>query len=429
MIGGMSPEEFQNYLGLLSRLLRLRATERESIEEELRSHLEERLAALTAEGIEPARAISMALAEFGDAAALAAEFTAVSRYYKKRWIMRLTVGSIAASIVMAAVLVSYWPGGPARLTQNEAQAQQGEKVKETPALNPEKVDANAQTRAKLEKLVNSDFVDTPLSQVFDFYANKLDVQFLMDTRVLADAGITSDTSITKNLKNVPADMILRCIFRDLGEMTYYLDNGVIIVTTQDEANSRLETQVYRIDDLIYSPPMSKNKEATDFTFAKKPNKVNYDSLIELISGTILPQTWDVVGGPASICPYRGTLVISQTADGHQEIQKLLKDLRQSINPDIEDEARSVPTSFGAEIHQKIDKLFKDLRQSARIDNGDEPTSGAGSMGGTGGSMSGVESSNKEPEKKDAAQPSSEKEKKVPRDPRSGGVGGSGGGMF
>jgi len=113
MIGGMTPEEFQNYLGLLSRLLRLRATERESIEEELRSHLEERLAALTAEGIEPARAISMALAEFGDAAALAAEFTAVSRYYKKRWIMRLTVGSIAASIVMAAVLVSYWPGGPA----------------------------------------------------------------------------------------------------------------------------------------------------------------------------------------------------------------------------------------------------------------------------------------------------------------------------
>ncbi|MGW8256700.1 MAG: permease prefix domain 1-containing protein, partial [Thermoguttaceae bacterium] len=78
MNAGMSPDEFQNYLGLLSRLLRLKATEREAIAEELRSHLEERVATLTAEGIEPARAISMALAEFGDAAALAAEFTAVS---------------------------------------------------------------------------------------------------------------------------------------------------------------------------------------------------------------------------------------------------------------------------------------------------------------------------------------------------------------
>ena len=97
MTGGMSPEEFQNYLGLLSRLLRLRAIEREEIAEELRCHLEERLAVLTAQGIEPTRAVSMALAEFGDAAALAAEFTAVSQIYKRRWIMRLTVGSIVAS--------------------------------------------------------------------------------------------------------------------------------------------------------------------------------------------------------------------------------------------------------------------------------------------------------------------------------------------
>lgn len=215
MVGGMSPEEFRNYLGLLSRLLRLKATERESIEEELRSHLEERLAALTAKGIEPARAVSMALAEFGDAAALAAEFTAVSRLYKRRWIMRLTVGSMAASIIMAAVLVSYWPGGPARLTQNEAQAQQEEKAgpgrqskQEKPALNAsEKPDANAVTRAKLEKLAKAAFVDTPLSQVLDYFAHELDVQFLMDHRPLSDAGITSDTPVTFYLNDVPAEMM------------------------------------------------------------------------------------------------------------------------------------------------------------------------------------------------------------------------------
>jgi hypothetical protein len=393
MIGGMSPEEFQNYLGLLSRLLRLRATERESIEEELRSHLEERLAALTAEGIEPARAISMALAEFGDAAALAAEFTAVSRYYKRRWIMRLTVGSIAASIIMAAVLVSYWPVGPMQLTQSMAQAQQGEKVKETPApAVPEKLDANAQTRAKLEKLVDSEFVETPLSQVLDFYAHKLDVQFLMDNKPMNDAGITSDTPVTFNLKNVPAEMILRRIFRDLGDITYYFDNGVIILTTQDEANCRLETQVYRIDDLMYSPPVAKNKETTDI-FTKKPIKVNYDALIDLVTSTVRPQTWDAVGGPGSICPYRGTLVISQTADVHQEIQKMLKDLRQSINPDIEDEPTPKDGSMG----------------------GGMGWMGGGKGGGMGGRIGGMgvmESSNKEPEKKDEAQPSSEKEKKV-----------------
>ena len=48
-------------------------------------------------------------------------------------------------------------------------------------------------------------------------------------------------------------MMLRWILRDLGDITYYLDNGVVIVTTRDEADSRLETQVYRVDDLIYFP--------------------------------------------------------------------------------------------------------------------------------------------------------------------------------
>jgi hypothetical protein len=392
MIGGMSSEEFQNYLGLLSRLLRLRAKERESIEEELRSHLEERLAALTAEGIEPARAVSMALAEFGDAAALAAEFTAVSRYYKRRWIMRLTVGSIAASIIMAAVLVSYWPAGPVNLTQNSALAQQGEKVKETPAPDPE-LDANAQTRAKLNKLIGAEFAEQPLSIVLDYVADKINVQFHMDMKALSQSGVTSDTPITFNLKNVPAEMVLRLILRDIGDhtsgdCTYYLDNGVIIVTTTDEADTRSETQVYRIDDLIYSSPITKGKETSDI-FAKKPNKVKYDSLIDLIKSTVHTNCWDDVGGVGSICPYRGTLVISQTADVHQEIQKLLKDLRLSINQDIEDDITP---------------------QSRR---------GGGGMGGMNGAIGGVESSNKEPEKKDSGQPPSEKGKKSPKDSREG----------
>jgi hypothetical protein len=208
----------------------------------------------------------------------------------------------------------------------------------------------------------------------------------MDGKSINESGITSDTPITFHLKDVPAEMVLRLIFRDIG-LTYCLDNGVIIVTTPDEAESRLETQVYRIDDLVYSPPIEKKRESTDI-FSKKPN---YDSLIVLITSTIRSTSWDEVGGPCSISPYRGTLVISQTADVHQEIQKLLKDLRQSINPEIDDEVR--PPSRGGAM--------------------------GGGMGVMGGSMGSVESSNKEPEKKDAAQPSSEKEKKGPKDPRRG----------
>ncbi len=244
----------------------------------------------------------------------------------------------------------------------------------------EKPDANAQTRAKLEKLTKAEFADTPLSQVLDYFAHELDIQFHMDVKPLSEAGITPDTPVTFDLHNVPAEMILRWVLRDLGDITYYLDNGVIIVTTKDEACSRLETQVYRVDDLIFYPLAAKSKETTDGS-ANEPNKIYYDSLMELITGAVRSQTWAGVGGPGSISPYRGTLVISQTAEVHQEIQKLLKDLRKSMNPDIEDE----------------------FNPSYRY-----------GVGGMSGSISSVESRSKESEKKDAAKPSPEKEKKGPK---------------
>jgi hypothetical protein len=364
MTVGMTPEEFQNYLGLLSRLLRLKATECKAIEAELRSHLEERLAALTAEGVEQARAVSMALAEFGDAAALAAEFTAVSRLYERRWIMRFSIGSIAASILVAALIIGYWPGGPVQLTQNTAQAQPAENTREIPpALGRVTLDANAETQAKLEKLSSIEFVEIPLGQVVDKLSETTNIQFLLDRRVLEEAGITTDSPITFKLKGVPVEMLLRMILRDLG-LTYYLDNGVVIITTPEEAEARLETRVYRVDDLVVT------RSANQFvggmpgaaTDENNPINVDYGCLIEVITTTIKPSTWDAVGGPGSIAPYRGTLCISQTAEVHGEIKKLLEDLRQSINKDIVDD-------FSPKSDRAVGR-------------------GGGMMGGRGGRMSG-----------------------------------------
>jgi hypothetical protein len=52
-----------------------------------------------------------------------------------------------------------------------------------------------------------------------------------------------------------------------------------------------------------------------------------DDLIEVITGTIFPTTWDCVGGPGSIAPAGGMLVISQTQEVHRQIEELLGKLR------------------------------------------------------------------------------------------------------
>ena len=64
---------------------------------------------------------------------------------------------------------------------------------------------------------------------------------------------------------------------------------------------------------------------------------DFDSLIEVITGTIDPTTWDAVGGPGSISPFESSLslVITQTRDTHRHIEALLEELR--------DRQRGVPT--------------------------------------------------------------------------------------
>src|SRR5262245_57266800 len=106
----MSDREFENYLTLLAGLLRLDARQRGAIADEMRSHLEDRLDELLARGISRDAAVRQALAEFGDAAGLAGQFVSISRNRKRRWLMRLTTFSVAATVLLAAGLAIFWPG-------------------------------------------------------------------------------------------------------------------------------------------------------------------------------------------------------------------------------------------------------------------------------------------------------------------------------
>ena len=69
----MPEREFELYLSVLSRLLRLNPQQKDAIADELRDHLEERFEELVRSGVPRDDAIRQALDEFGDAAGLAVE--------------------------------------------------------------------------------------------------------------------------------------------------------------------------------------------------------------------------------------------------------------------------------------------------------------------------------------------------------------------
>ncbi len=70
---------------------------------------------------------------------------------------------------------------------------------------------------------------------------------------------------------------------------------------------------------------------------------DFDTLIELITSTIAPQTWDTVGGPGAIdgFPTNLSLVVSQTQEVHEEIADLLDQLRRLQDLQVTIEVRFI----------------------------------------------------------------------------------------
>jgi hypothetical protein len=114
-------------------------------------------------------------------------------------------------------------------------------------------------------------------------------------------------------------------------LTFDINDEVLMITTPEYAESHLETMVYPVADLIGAEPVGEHRERGGDTEADSKGQYDFDSIIELITSTVKPTTWDAVGGPSSVAPSEHTLsiVVSQTQEVHEEIAKLLAELRRA----------------------------------------------------------------------------------------------------
>jgi hypothetical protein len=73
-----------------------------------------------------------------------------------------------------------------------------------------------------------------LTSVLDFYRNVVGVSFAVDWAALEKAGVTQDTPVSLELKNVPADLGLRYILRSAdpkAQLIYRIEDGAVVITT------------------------------------------------------------------------------------------------------------------------------------------------------------------------------------------------------
>jgi general secretion pathway protein D len=104
-------------------------------------------------------------------------------------------------------------------------------------------------------------------------------------------------------------------------------------------------------------------------------QADFDSLIELITSTVKPTSWDTVGGPGSIAGFETnlSLVVSQTQEVHEEIVDLLEQLRKLQDLQVTVEVRFITleddfferigVDFNFEIPTNIDRPYQIFGQT------------------------------------------------------------------
>lgn len=155
-----------------------------------------------------------------------------------------------------------------------------------------------------------DFPDnTPLAEIATYLSEEYGAPILLDTVALDELGIGADESVGISIRDVRLGQAMRLMLEPL-ELTYVIDGGVLLVTSEDEAFSKLTVAVYDVRDLLLNG--------------------EFDPLIEIITAAIASDSWaENGGGEAEIraYPQRGSLVISQTTTVHEEIAAFLEAMR------------------------------------------------------------------------------------------------------
>lgn len=175
---------------------------------------------------------------------------------------------------------------------------------------------SGEVESRLGHPIILDVIDVPLRETLGIVSKAAGVRIEIDRKALADVGIDPQTPVTFGPYSMPARSLLKRMLTN-HDLTYVVRDGVVLVTTPEEANAKLRTRVYPVGDLLHGL-VPRSHQAAD-----------HDSLIDLITGEIAPTTWEDVGGPGACTGYGETIVVSQIDEVQQEIERLLAALRMS----------------------------------------------------------------------------------------------------
>jgi Flp pilus assembly secretin CpaC/tetratricopeptide (TPR) repeat protein len=223
--------------------------------------------------------------------------------------------------------------------------------------------------SKLSTTISVDFRNRPLDEVVgEVRTLSGGLNIILEQTALQYAGIDSNMPVTLTLNNVSVKTVLNAVLNQ-AQLTYYVKEGIIYVTTKEARASHKQTRTFGVHDLIvprddmanltnvnrdagvpvstngstsgregYDPPANNGQWQTRRTGATLEKQ-----LIQMITSTIAPETWKgtAAGGTGTIeyYPMGMTLVVSQSSDIQEQIEELIRRLRELQEVQITVEVR------------------------------------------------------------------------------------------
>ena len=252
----MPEQEFEIYLTLLSRLLRLNPAQKAAISDELRDHLEERLETLIQEGASREQAIKAAMEEFGDVTGLALDLTKASRTPLRKIAVRSTIAVSAFAVLIVGWLTFFVPEH--RIAAPHVVHADQPKTVEEQAKNVVVLDARAEISGLQDDELFPEFLaasttvqfeDVPLHEACRFLEATHKVPVALHRSALADFGLDADLPVNLNLKEISFEEVLNQLTRKSG-LAWHVDGGLVQISTTEQEESRYLTRQYDLSELV-----------------------------------------------------------------------------------------------------------------------------------------------------------------------------------
>ena len=167
------------------------------------------------------------------------------------------------------------------------------------------------TEARIETTLRQpakgfDFFEVPLADAVEQLADVLgevsDFSILLDRDALDEIGIDTGTPVTAEYQGISYKSALRLMLKPL-DLEYVIKNEVLMITTVERAEEMPDVRIY---------PM------------KDEWNLSSGELIECLTSTVAPSSWEELGGPGAVTSFKHGLVIRQTQRVHEEIESLLR---------------------------------------------------------------------------------------------------------